>query len=90
MTRNITVELEVKTYKALEGQIVLTPKEFERAATKTDRYYLWGLLDSGKKTSEWELRTLQAPHAEIMRLAVEEIHIIHRIAAGELRWEDRE
>jgi hypothetical protein len=26
----------------------------------------------------------------LMRLAVEEIHITHRIAAGEVRWEDRE
>ena len=88
--RNITVELELKTYKALEGQIVLTPKEFERVATKSDRYYLWGLQDNGKKSGEWDLRTLQAPHGEIVRLAVEEIHVTHRIAAGEVSWEDPE
>jgi hypothetical protein len=88
--RNITVELELKTYKALDGQIVLTPKEFERARIKADRYYLWGLDDNGKHPREWELSTLQAPHAEIKRLAVEVFHVTHRMVAGDVRWEKDE
>jgi hypothetical protein len=85
--RNIKVELELKTYKALEGQIVLTPKEFERARTKADRYYLWGLQDNGEDPSKWELSTLQAPGSEIERLAVEVFHVTHHIVAGDVRWE---
>lgn len=88
--RNITVELELKTYKALEGQIVLTPKEFQRARTKADRYYLWGLEDNGEHPRNWELSTLRAPGAEIERLAVEVFHVTHHIVAGDVRWEKGE
>jgi hypothetical protein len=82
-----TVELELKTFKALDGQIVLTPKEFQRASTESDRYYLWGLEDNGKLPKDWELRTLQAPHAEIKRLAVVVYHITHHMVAADVRWE---
>ena len=84
------VELELKTYKALFGQIILTPKELQRAKTRASRYYLWGLEDNGKLPKDWVLSTLQAPHLEITRLAVPVYHITHHVAAADVRWEKDE
>jgi hypothetical protein len=82
-----SVEVEVKAFDGLTGQIFFTPKELAQALASKDRYYLWALLDNGGHPKTWELITLNDPHAELKRVGEEQIQIVYRIRPKEVRWE---
>jgi hypothetical protein len=83
------IELEVKTYEALTGQIFFTDREFRRSLEKKDRYHLWALLDDGRPASKWKLITLRAPYEELKRIGKKEKHVVYRISPSQVAWEDQ-
>jgi len=83
------IELEVKSYEALTGQIFFTENELRQAVKSKERYHLWALLDNGGDPKTWELISLKGPYAELKRLGKKVIQIFYRIPPSEVRWEDR-
>lgn len=68
------VEVELKTYQQ-GGGVHLTLRELERARRSGEHYILIGLVDDGGHPSGWEARRLDAPYAQLARLAEARIDV---------------
>ena len=80
------VEVEVKTYLALTGQIFITDREFKRSLESKSRYHLWAFQDNGGDPRTWTLVALPTPYDEIKRVGKKEKRIVYRMRPAHIKW----
>ncbi len=80
------IEVEVKTFSATDGQIIISENELCRAALSKERYCLLGVFDSGRRPPDWKVRALWSPSAELYRVGDEQIVRQFRVSPNDIKW----